>query len=551
MADNYPKRYQNDQFYNFSNYESGVKPGYGPAIGSRDNPQFIWPSDVNKNAITGEKFKLQRGYMRMLAESYGTDTAMQNLAKRRFHFQFNPDVLVRSVSARNDVQFWMNQDPSQFVNPIPGDSNFAFTFILNREAEVASGTYRENSTVKKNTKPANMPGTLVDVYEPVVGTPPGRDRSQKVGTTTGEYDPASVTDIGVLADLMVFDQIIGQGLNQDLATKMLGKIDDYAKAYNSTLTGASAGTQDGQDQQGIVLHSDLSGILSGSIGNSAFLIAQPVRVVFSSLYMVEGFITSTTVTFNKFNLSMVPTQCTVEVNMQAMYIGFATRDTFLTRTLKASVEAGNDSGSQSPDKEEVLALQPLANDLINRVVRSESSVASTLNPFSNDSERKELKVSDVLGKGDTTHFEVSIVPTNRYDVNKDYISQVDATLILKIYYKGRDAGGPDGDYAIGDLVYETSAQSRVTFDSLVPLFNARPTSFEITKKNPVADQKWDSAINARYLIEATISFIATGTQGGQATSKQFASARTTIRFGEWMDGNSFSMKTLESQKKDR
>jgi len=551
MADNYPQRYQNDQFYNFSNYESGVKPGYGPAIGTRDNPQFIWPPDVNRNAITGVQTTLKRGYMRMLAESYGTDTAMQNLAKRRFHFQFNPDVLVRSVSARNDVQFWMNQDPSQFVNPIPGDSNFAFTFILNREAEVASGTYRENSTVKKNTKPASMPGTLVDVYEPVVGTPPGRDRSVKVGTTTGEYDPASVTDIGVLADLMVFDQIIGQGLNQDLATKMLGKIDDYAKAYNSTLTGASAGTQDGQDQQGIVLHSDLSSILSGSIGNSAFLIAQPVRIVFSSLYMVEGFITSTTVTFNKFNLSMVPTQCTVEVNMQAMYIGFATRDTFLTRTLKASVEAGDDSGSQSPDKEEVLALQPLADDLINRVVRSKSSTASKLNPFSDDSERKELKVSDVLGKGDTTNFEVSIVPTNTYDVNKDYISQVDATLILKIYYKGRDAGGPDGDYAIGDLVYETSAQSRVTFDSQVPLFNAKPTNFEITKKNPVADQRWDNAINARYLIEATISFIATGTQGGQATSKQFASANANIRFGEWMDGNSFSIKTLGSQKRDR
>lgn len=551
MANNFPQRYQNDQFYNFSNYESGVKPGYGPAIGTQDNPQFIWPSDFNKNAITGETFQLKRGYMRMLAESYGTDASLQNLSKRRFHFQFNPDVLVRSVSARNDVQFWMNQDPSQFVNPIPGDSNFAFTFILNREAEVASGTYRENSTVKKNTKPASMPGTLTDVYEPVVGTPPGRDRSVKVGTTTGEYDPASVTDIGVLADLMVFDQIIGQGLNQDLATKMLGKINDYTTAYNSTLTGASAGTQDGQDQQSIVLHSDLSGILAGSIGNSAFLIAQPVRIVFSSLYMVEGFITSTTVTFNKFNLSMVPTQCTVEVNMQAMYIGFATKDTFLTRTLKASVEAGNDAGSQNPDQEEVLALQPLADDLINRVVRSKSSTASKLNPFSDDAERKELKISDVLGKGDTTNFEVSIVPTNTYDVNKQYISQVDATLILKIYYKGREAGGPDGDYAIGDLVYETSAQSRVTFDSQVPLFNAKPTNFEITKKNPVADQKWDSAINALYLIEATISFVATGTQGGQATSKQFASASTKIRFGEWMDGNSFSMKTLESQKKDR
>ena len=551
MTSRPPDRYQNNQFYDFNRYEGGTAPGYNRGdAGSQDNPQFLWPSSNYKNAITGEDTKLKRGYMRMLAESYGTDAAMQNLAKRRFHFQFNPDVLVRSVTARNDVQFWMNQDPSQFINPIPGDSNFAFTFILNREAEVASGSYRANSnTIKPNLQAATMPGQKVDIYEPVLGTPPGRDRSRLVGTTDGGYDPKSVTDIGVLADLMVFDQVIGQGLNQDLATKMMGKINDFTNTYNTEITKSNnSNTSDDEDKQGIILPKDLESVLTGSIGNSAFLIAQPIRCVFSSLYMVEGFITSTTVTFNKFNLAMVPTQCTVEVNMQAMYIGFANKDTFLTNTLRATVDTS--PGNQEPIQEETYALQPLADDLINRVIRAKTSAAGNLIPF-RDANRKELKISDVLGKGDSTHFEVSIVPTNTYDVNKQYIKQVDASLSLKIYYKGRTTGSPTGDYAVGDLVYETTAQSQVSFESAVPLFNAKPTSFEITKKNPVANEKWDDGLNARYRIDAIINFTVTGTQGGQVSSKQFASAGPTITFNGWMDGDSFSVKTLTSQRRDR
>ena len=543
MANTFPSRYQNDQFYNFTKYEGGIKPGSEKAIGDRDNPGFLWPASNYKNAVTGTDTKLKRGYMRMLTESYGTDAASQNLAKRRFNFQFNPDVLVRTVSARNDVQFWMNQDPSQFVNPIPGQSNFAFTFILNREAEVASGTYRNNSNViTTNTKPTLMPGETQDVYAASPGGGGG-----KIGTTVGEYNPSSVTDIGVLADLMVFDQVIGQGLNQDLANKLLGKITDYTTAYNANLpTGASAGTADAQDQQPLVMPSDLGEYLSGNIGNSAFLIAQPIRVVFSSLYMVEGFISSTTVTFNKFNLAMVPTQCTVEVQMEAMYIGFATKDTFLTRSLGASIEGTDLGNGANTEDQEAIKLQPLADDLVNRVVRSKSSTSSKLNPFSDDAERKELKISDILSKGDTTHFEVSMVPTNTYDVNKDYIAKTDATMSIKITYKGRQGIPTPAEYTVDKLIYETSAQSEVSWDSAIPLFNAKPTSFEITKKNPSLAEPYDTSLAAKYLIEVTISYVVTGTQGGQATSKQYAQASKEVLFGNWIDGNDFHIKTTES-----
>lgn len=542
MAGTFGTRYQNDQFYNFGDYEKGTKPGWG--IGEKDNPNFIWPSDKYKNSITGTSTTLQRGYMRMLAESYGTDSASQNLAKRRFHFQFNPDVLVRTVAARNDVQFWMNQDPSQFVNPIPGQSNFAFTFVLNREAEVASGSYKNASGASTvNIKPTLMPGQTQDVYEASIrGT-----GAKKIGTTTGEYTPESVTDIGVLADLMVFDQIIGQGLNQDLANKLLGKIQDYAKTYTPTTTGASAGgTTDAQDAQGITLPANLGSFLSGNIGNSAFLIAQPIRIVFSSLYMVEGFISSTTVTFNKFNLAMVPTQCTVEVQMEAMYIGFATRDTFLTRSLGASV-AGPTAGSTDTDIENV-KLQPLADDLVNRVVRSKSSITSKVNPFSDDRNRKELKISDILSKGDTTNFEVSMVPTNTYDVNKEFISKTDATMSIKIIYKGRPGVETPPEYTVNKVVYETSAQSEVTWDSALPLVNARPTSFEITKFSPNLVDKYDTSMFASYQIDINIGFVVTGVQGGQATSKQYALTSKRLGYDQWVDGNDFNIKTTQSQR---
>lgn len=333
-----PRTYATEQFYNFNSYESGIGPKEAGYFGANDNAKFMWPADSRTNAHTGITTKVQRGYMRMITEAYGSDSATRALAKRRFHFQFNPDVLVRSVTARNDVQFWMNQDPGQLVSPIPGDANFAFEFILNREAEVASGRDANGSTADRVTNRRDASGW--SGFGATSSSSSNRtDSSGRSGfgaTSAPITSPTRPYDIGVLADLIVFDAIIGQGLNADLLNAIINKYNANVKTFEATQTGASAGkTLDGQDIASVVgTEAIAKKTLNSAVGNSAFLISQPIRIVFSSLYMVEGFITSSTVTFNKFNPAMVPTQCTVSVNMQAMYIGFAAKDTFLTTTLR-------------------------------------------------------------------------------------------------------------------------------------------------------------------------------------------------------------------------
>ena len=99
-----PDRYSTNQFYNFTNYETLFK--NGPTdIGTDDNPAFIWPSNQRKNAVAGSDVKVQRGYMRMITEGYGTGEGFTKLAQRRFHFQFNPDVLMRSVESTQGTQY--------------------------------------------------------------------------------------------------------------------------------------------------------------------------------------------------------------------------------------------------------------------------------------------------------------------------------------------------------------------------------------------------------------------------------------------------------------
>jgi len=85
-------------------------------------------------------------------------------------------------------------------------------------------------------------------------------------------------------------------------------------------------------------------------GNTAFLLPLPVRVVFSSLYIVEGLVQDFNVLFTKFSTNMVPMQCSVTVTFEAKYIGFAKKDTFFTDVLeKAREEAGSKQYNQISD----------------------------------------------------------------------------------------------------------------------------------------------------------------------------------------------------------
>jgi len=562
MANNY----RTDQFYNFGQYEPGISDP--SSIANADNPAFIWPPAVYRDGSSGEQTKLKRGYMRMLTQGYGSDSDTKGLFARRFHFQFNPDVLVRSVASRNDVQFWMNQDPSQFVNPIPGDANFAFEFILNREAEVASGSYAVQTggsvSVRKAAGAATFPGETTTVKIPRAGGDPD---NYGLATAVTGYDPKGVADVGVLADLMVLDQIIGQGMNQALFSKLSSKVAGLAGAYNAKITATgtgtdgSDGTQDPQDKTDQTIQTDkVDSFLSGNIGNSAFLVSQPIRIVFSSLFMVEGFISNSQVTFNKFNLAMVPTQCTVSLTMQAMYIGFATKDTFLTAAISDALSGNSDpTDPQFPNNPESKQLSEISSKIIRKVVEAKTSLGGHLtpNPFDSPSNRRELKVSDILSSGSSTTWEVSIEGTDTYENNKNVIESVTATLQIGIIYAGRvgttDVGGDFPAYnsitkALNPkltmaecLVWSTSATSKVSFDSPIALFNANPTSFSITKALKTADTQWDESVLASYIVQGIMTFDVVGNGGATVSSTQYAEFKKTLLLSGLVTGDSFSM----------
>jgi hypothetical protein len=323
MADT-PKtvdRYALNTFYNFAEYESGVfNVGEEQTVLAGDNPPFIYPSKYLKNSATGTSVKLQRGYIRMVLPKNDLITD-NSLERKRLHFQFNPDSITRSVTARNDIQMWMNQSPEQLTQPIPGDSNFGFRLLFNREPDVYSGTYSfDNSTSSKIVVDAGQGSQELDIS------------TNKASDNYINY--TSATDIGVLADVMVFDSIIGQGINSDLVNYLNTRAERYRKYSQAQYDLTYADSEEAPPRPQDFDTDQASNILNANFGNAAFLISNPVRVVFSSLFMVEGYITNTQVVFNKFSPSMVPVQCFIDVTMQALYIGHARKDTFLTKSFE-------------------------------------------------------------------------------------------------------------------------------------------------------------------------------------------------------------------------
>jgi hypothetical protein len=292
-----------------------------------DNPPFAWPKNKTHyvdgvNPSTSQK--IQRGYMRSLITDPNVDINAKN---RRLFFQFNPQAIQRSVSQTPGAMLPLLQSPEQLMQPVPGVSTFGFSLLFNREAEVNQGL---NPTV--------------DSIELPNGT------------------PALVSQVGVLADLLVLDTITGQGISSDLIDslakrqtnfvtqqmaaeeKALSDIPDDKKEEEARKTYVPTYTEEDLD------NTELTKKFNVNIGNSAFLNPLPFRVMFSSLFMVEGIATGIDVNFTKFSQNMVPTQCTVNISMYALYIGFAKKNTFLYDNL---IQGAQDTKAQVTKDEEV------------------------------------------------------------------------------------------------------------------------------------------------------------------------------------------------------
>jgi len=295
---------------------------------SKKNPPFIYPTPAERIATLNDsntdstKLGIKRGYIRRLTEYYNHVKGSPTLDTLRCNFQFNPQTISRSVQANYDMQFFFNQSPDQLAQPIPGQSTFSIELLFNREAEVATNMYRgeDGKLLKGNSYETSNIATNPAAY------------------ITEQYDPKWVTEIGVLADLKILDDIIGQGIAQDLI--------ENASAFKTTSTGNKTTGKDETDTSSTDAASGFNsaklGPFASNMGNKAFLVPTPIRLLISELFMIEGFVMSSQVVFNKFTPNMVPTQALVGLQIQALYFGFAQKNTFLS-TLDVSPDPGNGS----------------------------------------------------------------------------------------------------------------------------------------------------------------------------------------------------------------
>jgi hypothetical protein len=279
--------------------------------------------------------ELDRGFIRNLI----TKTNRGEEVRRRFNFQFNPSDIVQAVQMRNDIYLGVLQDPAQYAQPLSAVASFGFDILLDRTMEV--GTGRNN-------------GSSVNV----------------LGVTNPDED---VYQIGVLSDLQVLYSIIGQGFSNELIAENLEILKNIAKKS------AGASITDSAERASTIssidaLTSQNSFESDANVGNNAFLIPMPVRIVFSELFMVDGFITSTTVRFTKFNTNMVPIQASIAITMNALYIGFTKEKTFLTENIyKMQQDAIQDRIDASVKNAQVLkAASESANHFVLCTDHSES-----------------------------------------------------------------------------------------------------------------------------------------------------------------------------------
>lgn len=332
--------YSSNQFLGLSNYES--TPINRQA---KDNPEFYFPGKRTPNIYDAPGTRpennpqVQRGFIRGIfpevikkiqqetVNNQQTRNRYANLPTaptRRCFFQFNPSLILRSVQASTTTLNPLLQDPAQLLQPIPGQASFEFQLLFNREHEVSAQEYIDANGVLKKTKPLtqNLADYGADATTDSAGLP---------------YSQSQLGDLGVLVDLYVLDSIIGQSITQD----SIDSIRTYWEATKNLRPGEEL-DKDGNPKQpyadtNFLTDTTYTESLQKVLGNSAFLNPMPIRIVFSSLFMVEGFVTASNVAFHKFSRNMVPTVCQVTLSVQAMYIGFAKQDSYVTSQLTESI----------------------------------------------------------------------------------------------------------------------------------------------------------------------------------------------------------------------
>lgn len=299
--------YRNDQFFNFD--QTGEPERRTTRVGSvpttADNPPFIYPDrTVRTDDHTGHHLvTLKRGYIRSMARSLqGTPYPI-----KKCQFQFNPTMLSQQVHQTEGMLNFLQQDPGQYAQPMSGNVNFGFELQFDRSMEM------------------NNASDLTAIRDP---------------NTVNIWETGDPGQVGVFRDVAALYAVIGQGMSTDMRAYVVEAIQREASGKSQSTVTDTPITQASIDGKiGLLGDDNTPGFLSMNVGNIAFLLPVPVRVVFSSLYIVEGLISDSSVTFTKFNTSMVPMSCVVSVSMEAKYIGFAKKNTFLQWSLDNQVNS--------------------------------------------------------------------------------------------------------------------------------------------------------------------------------------------------------------------
>jgi hypothetical protein len=292
-----------------------------------DNPNFLYPGPYRRDLGGGVPQIIQRGFMRSLLGSI--PDVGEALGNSRFFFQFNPQQIQRSVAVSGGLMNPLLQDPGQFSVATPGNATFSFDIFLNREAEVnAQSNY-----------------LLVTYADILLGGLPGA-QGQTQGVITPEYEATIEQNpgkYGVLSDIQVLDNIIGQGITEKTISA-LAKIQSISSTWDTSESSAG-GSVTGAAENAKTATEVNDALRNIQFGNSAFLISTPVRIVFSSMFMIDGFIQGSNVMFSKFSGNMVPTVCAINITVEAKYIGFAREKTYLTDSLSRAIENPNKDGT--------------------------------------------------------------------------------------------------------------------------------------------------------------------------------------------------------------
>jgi hypothetical protein len=362
--------YRNNQFY-YAN-SAGEESQYfnqGGTIPPADNPPFIYPdstirvADPSSNRPSGlTSRKLERGYIRSLL----TEAQGQQVPLKKCRFQFNPSQLAQSVSMNASMLNFFMQDPAQLAQPLGSEVSFAFDVFFDRSMEM--------------------------------NNPRGG-----VGDPASPWASSSPSEVGVLRDIASFYSVIGQGISADQVDFAKAQ---YANTLNAEFNDADGAIEESDRQAALERLNDYTTNINVNVGNTAFLMPLPVRVLFSSLYMVEGYVTNTTVVYTKFNTSMVPMQATMSVTMRALYIGFAKKDTFVTENIKKTIEA------EQKQAQEVIDARAAKKDAYLAMTEELSVIEWTLNTATQNYDPASLEFALSLA---STNTNLSIKVPNAKD----------------------------------------------------------------------------------------------------------------------------------------